>query len=244
MIGDRAPGGMTATAAAATVRPRIFDRRARFAAAAVALLGVLFVLLALALRDGPGTALDVRVTLLVQQVDNPIFALVMVGISEIGYAPWSPIIFGLAVVGLLVTGFWRESLLVLATHGVFMLVGFIKLLIERPRPTADVVRVLSEVGEYSFPSGHTTSYVVFFGLLFFLAFALLRRSWWRTATLVVLAVPTALVGVSRVYLGHHWASDVLGGYALGLAYLLLLIEIDRHLIATPANRRRRIGGHP
>jgi undecaprenyl-diphosphatase len=59
-----------------------------------------------------------------------------------------------------------------------------------------------------------------FGFTFFLLYVLARRSALRTIGLVLLTVPIALVGPSRLYLGQHWLSDVLGGYAV--AALLLL----------------------
>ena len=223
----------------AAVKRRVFDRRARLAAAVATALGVGFVALALVLQRAAGTSIDVSITSLVQRIDEPAFAALMVAVSSLGYAPWSWTMFWAAAIGLFVAGFRREALLVLATHGVGVLVGAIKVLVERPRPTADVVRVMSDVGEYSFPSGHVASYVAFYGLLFFLAYALFKRSWWRTLALVLLGLPVALVGVSRIYLGHHWASDVAGGYAIGLAYLLILIELDRWLVAVwPIGRAR------
>ena len=79
------------------------------------------------------------------------------------------------------------------------------------------------------------SYVSLYGFLFFLVYVLVKRSWQRTAVLSVLALLVGLVGVSRIYLGHHWASDVVGGYALGTAYLLVLIEAYRLLAIRPGS---------
>jgi undecaprenyl-diphosphatase len=95
--------------------------------------------------------------------------------------------------------------------------------IARPRPTADLVTVLSQPGDYSFPSGHTVHYVVFLGFLGFLAFVLARRRLLRWPLMAVCGALVLLVGPSRVYLGAHWASDVLGGYLLGAALLALAI---------------------
>jgi membrane-associated phospholipid phosphatase len=228
--------GGVSQAQGATVRRGVVDRRTRSMVALAAILALLFVSLALLLQRAAGTAIDVAITLGIQRIDGPAFTQAMVAISALGYWPWSWLFFGGGVASLFFAGFRREALFVLATHGAVLLVAYIKLLVERPRPTADVVRVMSELGDFSYPSGHVTSYVTFYGFLFFLTYVLFRRSWRRTAALVLLALPVGLVGISRIHLGHHWASDVLGGYALGTAYLLILIEAYRLLIVKPATQ--------
>jgi membrane-associated phospholipid phosphatase len=218
----------------APVRRRVTTRRARFVMALAAVAGVTFVVLAVLLRAAKGTPFDVAITHWVQRIDTPLFAELMVAISAPGYAPWSWLVVGLAAGGLVLRGFWREALFVLATEGVSWIVASIKLIVERPRPTADLVRVLSEVRDFSYPSGHVVGYVSLYGFLFFLVYVLFKRSWLRTSTLIGLGLMVGLIGISRIYLGHHWASDVLGGYALGTLYLLLLIEAYRFLIIRPA----------
>jgi undecaprenyl-diphosphatase len=214
-------------------RRPVVDRRARLMAGVAALLGVIFVVLALSLRDAKGTTFDLAITHAVQWIDTPLFTEAMVAISAPGYAPWTWVILGGVVVALLVAGFYREVPFVIATEGAGMLVASIKLLVERPRPADESIRVFSAVLDYSFPSGHVVNYVCLYGFLFFLVYALFTRSWLRTAVLTFLASLVGLVGISRIHLGHHWASDVLGGYALGTAYLLLLVEAYRLLVIEP-----------
>jgi membrane-associated phospholipid phosphatase len=211
-------------------RRPVVSRRARVVAGLVTLLGAVFVVLALALRGAQGTFVDLAITRAVQRVDSPLFAELMLGVSALGYTPWSWIMLGGAVALLLVSGFYREVPFVIATEGAGMLVATIKLMVERPRPADEAIRVASALLDYSYPSGHVVGYVCLYGFLFFLTFILFRRSWQRTIGLCLLALPIVLVGISRIYLGHHWASDVLGGYALGAAYLLFLIEAYRLLV--------------
>jgi undecaprenyl-diphosphatase len=70
-------------------------------------------------------------------------------------------------------------------------------------------------------------YVGFFGFLWFLAYTLLKRSWIRTLILILLGTLITLVGISRIYLGQHWASDVLGAYLLGSLCLAFVLEFYR-----------------
>jgi undecaprenyl-diphosphatase len=193
----------------------------------VALLLGIFAILAFVLRQAEGTAADIAITRWVQQVDSPGFAALMIGVSAIGYWPWSDLILLGAVAGCLLARWYRAALFVLATQGASWLAASIKLVIERPRPTSELVRVLGQVGETSYPSGHVTSYVVLYGLLFFIVYLLMRGGWRRTILLFTFGLLITLVGISRIYLGHHWVSDVVGGYTLGTAYLLVLLEIYR-----------------
>ena len=199
----------------------------------VTVLGLVFVGLALALRAAGGTAIDLAVTHALQRIDAPVFTAVMIAVSAPGYAPWSWVALGCACLALLLGGLWREALFVLATDGASLLTGFAKLLVERPRPTADAVRVAGHLADYSYPSGHVVGYVTLCGFLVFVLYVRCARSWPRTLGIVILAAMISLVGISRVHLGYHWASDVLGGYALGTAYLLVLIEVYRFVVLRP-----------
>jgi undecaprenyl-diphosphatase len=76
----------------------------------------------------------------------------------------------------------------------------------------------------SFPSGHVTFYVSYFGFLFFTAYALLPRgSLLRRLALTLTALPVLLIGVSRVYLGEHWPSDTIGAYLWSGVWLAFVL---------------------
>ncbi len=118
--------------------------------------------------------------------------------------------------------------LLLSAGGGALLNTIFKYAINRPRPTAELVTVSQSLGTHSFPSGHVTFYVCYFGFLFFVAYALLPRNTFKRALLLILlALPVFLVGLSRIYLGAHWASDTLGAYLFGGLWLAFSLEMYR-----------------
>lgn len=92
--------------------------------------------------------------------------------------------------------------------------------IDRPRPDA---RHLVEASTMSFPSGHAMSSIAFFGFLIYLVWRLTSTKWIRWLLSILLLLLILAIGFSRVYLGVHYPSDVLAGYAAGGACLAVLI---------------------
>jgi undecaprenyl-diphosphatase len=149
-------------------------------------------------------------------------------ISWPGFFPQSAIIPALIGVLIYTLGFrWEAVMTVVAAFLPPIVNVLIKDLIRRPRPAIDLVDVFRVLNSYSFPSGHVMFYICFFGFLWFLVFTLLKRSWIRTMLLVLLGSLIALVGVSRIYLGQHWASDILGAALVGSVLLVLIIQFYR-----------------
>jgi undecaprenyl-diphosphatase len=166
------------------------------------------------------------VTQALQAYDPPWLVVLMRLVSWPGYAPQVVgVLVGLTGVFFLL-GLRREGgSAVMAGVSALALNHLLKLAVERPRPTPDLVRVLRELADFSFPSGHVMFYTAFFGFLGFLAFTLLRPSWRRSLLILLSGLLVALVGPSRIYLGNHWASDVLVGYLLGSLVLAAAVQI-------------------
>jgi len=100
-----------------------------------------------------------------------------------------------------------------------------KILIHRARPTSADVKVLAIFTQASFPSGHVVHYVVFFGFLIAVMIANKYIStFWRFFIGTISAFLILTVSVSRIYLGAHWATDVLGGYLFGSIYLGIMLK--------------------
>lgn len=124
--------------------------------------------------------------------------------------------------------FSEGSGILLSAGGGAVVNKLFKVLIGRPRPAAELVDFAYEGSGESFPSGHVAFYVGYFGFLFFVGFALLRRdSWQRRLALLLAALPVVLVGLSRVTLRAHWPSDVAGAYLLSGLWLGFSLEMYR-----------------
>ncbi|HXG91351.1 MAG TPA: phosphatase PAP2 family protein [Blastocatellia bacterium] len=171
---------------------------------------------------------DLTIARGIQSITVPGFYELMVGVSWLGNGAVPFILVVGAGLALVLARFKIEGVVCLIGVGVGdALNHLLKFLSARPRPDGALVQVLTHARFESFPSGHVTFFVEYFGFLFFLAYVLLRPCYLRRAALLILGLLIALVGVSRVRLGAHWPSDVVGAYLAGGAWLLLMIEIYR-----------------
>ena len=209
------------------------------------LLG-LFALLAWWVHVHPVLAIDIAITREFQENQSPWLSTTMVAVSYIGNTlPLQVGLIVLAAVLFWIVRMYLEAVTVLAVSVVSALLNIsIKLLVARPRPNAHLVDVIQHANGLSFPSGHVMSYVAFWGLLFSFAIILFSGNhWWRVVLLIVSALFVVLVGPSRIYLGDHWASDVLGGYIFGGIWLCVALLIyfklkERGVLVARRNRGR------
>ena len=98
--------------------------------------------------------------------------------------------------------------------------GLLKEIVDRPRPSAALVRVAERAGDSGFPSGHVMNSVIFFGFLFLVAGDLVPSRPLRIAVRAACAITIAFMGLARVEAGAHWPSDAVGGYVFGALVLL------------------------
>src|SRR5690606_29926565 len=124
------------------------------------------------------------------------------------------------------------SLFLIAAWSASFLSFGTKLIVQRPRPDGSMIRVVeANIRDTSFPSGHTLHYVVFWGFFCYLIFTKVKNQVVRWVTTAFITAMAVLVGPSRIYLGHHWLTDVLASYLLGLASLVGLVSFYQRLNA-------------
>ena len=103
----------------------------------------------------------------------------------------------------------------------------VKNIVCRPRP--DELRLIEESG-YSFPSGHSAVSLAFYGYIIYLIFKYCKNKFLKTILISFLTMMILSIGMSRIYLGVHYVTDVIGGYCFSLAYLVWYTYlIDRGL---------------
>ena len=98
----------------------------------------------------------------------------------------------------------------------------LKGILQRPRPTE--FRIIEETG-YSFPSGHSMASMAFYGYLIYLIYKYVKNKYIKTSLIILLSILICCIGISRIYLGVHYTSDVLGGFFISISYLIIYISV-------------------
>ena len=97
----------------------------------------------------------------------------------------------------------------------------LKAILQRPRPTE--YRIVEETG-YSFHSGHSMVSMAFYGYLIYLIYKYVKNKYIKWISIVLLSILVCSIGISRIYLGVHYTSDVLGGFLISMSYLVIYIS--------------------
>lgn len=192
-----------------------------FVAAAVALAALSFMVH----TAGP-LPIDLAAAHAVQSVQAGWYDIMMRLVGEPGYPPQVYVVVVWIVLVLWLTGLrWEAVSEVFATVGIGVVGLVIKMLVNRPRPSPDLIHVIQSLdsGKLSFPAGHVQSFVAIIGFLWFLSFTLSKNPWVRSISLLIFGEMIALIGISRMYTGEHWLTDSIGGYLLGSLWLILTV---------------------
>jgi len=193
---------------------------------AAVIVTVLFGALASEVHEGETQHLDDAIRMTVYGVASPRATTVLHAITQLG----SPLfLLPMTIVFSLI--FLRQrrirgAILLTATMvGVSLLNWILKAVFQRPRPLPFFG--LTVPASYSFPSGHSLAAFCFYGALAALVTARLRSVFWSALVWAAAVVIIVAVGFSRLYLGLHYASDIIGGYATGFVWVLTVASADR-----------------
>jgi membrane-associated phospholipid phosphatase len=197
----------------------------------IVIASLALIVLALAAHAAPYFDFDLTITRAVQSIHAGWFDGVMRAIGWPGYPPqtyvWTVVIF---LILFFYVSRWSSVAFIFAAVGVGAFGLIVKLLVDRPRPSADLIQVWNaslDGGKYSFTAGHVQVYVAVFGFLLYLAYVSQNRSWARTGAMILCGVLIALIGLARIDSGEHWFSDVVGGYLVGTIWLVLTVYFYR-----------------
>ena len=194
-----------------------------------------FVLVRARLSD----AFDLAVTIKLQRGRAPWVERLMRLASWPGFPPQSRMIPASIAVGLLVARLRLEAAGFLAAWGTAAIATLAKAVMDRPRPVAgtDLRVVAAPLGGSSFPSGHVITYVGIYGYSAYLVYSLVPSPPLRRAGVAGLVGLICLVGPSRIHQGHHWFTDVVASYLLGVSYLIGVTSLYRRVKAGASGLR-------
>lgn len=182
-----------------------------------------FLLLTIMVSLFPVSLLDREFSEEIQEHQNPLLDWVMKAISWPGTAPQSLLVVLTSSLIFLLLKRKREAVFITLTLLSGLISRFLKILIDRPRPTDELVQIIEKAKHQSFPSGHVLFYVIFFGFIIILMNHLkdinrvLRMTVMLISSFLIFTIP-----ISRIYLGAHWFTDVFGSALLGILGLFAL----------------------
>jgi len=173
----------------------------------------------------------------IQGIDNPAFDGFMKAMTLIASYGFSIIVIVILFVFLWLKSYKLESIFLIVAGLNGILCAGLKVMVQRIRPAAGAAMFL----DYSFPSGHVMNLVVFYGFVMYMAWVLGGNSLKKRAMLLSLfALLSVFVGLSRVYLGAHWFTDVIGAYLFGGCYVVALVCLYKRQKAKRKNSMRKL----
>ncbi len=217
---DKSPAATTVSRSAAAVRA------AARPGALAAIGAAVFVLILVAVDSGTGLAsFDPGLTHQIVAARTPALNTVAETVTFFGSEIWLAAV-TLASAGILLIRAerFRAGLIVASMAASASTTVLIKLIVDRPRPGA-LVEIGVPEASYSFPSGHTLNSTVCYGIIALVTLPLVRSVAARLAIGLTVGVLVFAIGTSRLYLGYHWATDVLAGWTLGLSILAVAATV-------------------
>ncbi len=174
------------------------------------------------------TVIDTEITTFIQNFTTPNVTSIAKIITHLGSATTEIILFICISAYCIFHHLYKEiSIIFLSLVGTFLLNEGLKYIFKRTRPT---IEHLVDVTGYSFPSGHAMVSITFYGMISYIIYVYLKEQGKPFWYVPVISIPLILlIGISRIYLGVHFPSDVLAGFLFGELWLLVCINIFQRL---------------
>ena len=186
-----------------------------------AITAILAIVITINVKNGKILELDLNIyKFFSENIINDKLTPIVKVITHVGGAK---IVFVLTVLAIiLIKGLKNKLFLLTGVVGTAGLNVVLKHIVQRERP--NINRLIPEKG-YSFPSGHSMMSMAFYGMLIFLIFKYVKNTALKWTLIVILTILLSTIGITRIYLGVHYPSDVIGGFVVSLTYLFILTEI-------------------
>ena len=186
-----------------------------------AITAILAIVVTINVKNGRILELDLNIyKFFSENIINDKLTPIVKVITHIGGAK---IVFVLTILAIiLIKGLKNKLFLLTGIVGTAGLNVVLKYIVQRERP--NINRLIPEEG-YSFPSGHSMMSMAFYGMLIFLIFKYVKNTTLKWTLIVILTILLSTIGITRIYLGVHYPSDVIGGFLVSLTYLFILTEI-------------------
>jgi hypothetical protein len=191
----------------------------KFSIFVVVLCLILFSIICYGVLSYDSLVIDTKVySFITNNIMNDELTLILKAITELGGVAFT------VLAGVLIFMFCKKNrwFITIDLVGVTLVNQVIKHIIRRPRP--NVLRLVEESG-YSFPSGHSMVSMAFYGIIIYLIYKNVSNKYLKWILIILLSLLILSIGFSRIYVGVHYFTDVAGGFLLGLAYLIIYINI-------------------
>ena len=185
----------------------------------VVLCLILFGIICYGVLSYDSLVIDTKVySFIINNIMNDGLTPILKAITELGGVAFT------VLAGVLIFMFCKKNrwFITIDLVGVTLVNQVIKHIIRRPRP--NVLRLVEESG-YSFPSGHSMVSMAFYGIIIYLVYKNVSNKYLKWILIILLSLLILSIGFSRIYVGVHYFTDVAGGFLLGLAYLIIYINI-------------------
>lgn len=161
-------------------------------------------------------------SLLITDMMTPVVKI----ITQFGGAYW---LIGFSIFLLFIIKNRKIGISIILNLGLSVSINYtLKQILQRPRPTE--YRIINESG-YSFPSGHSMVSMAFYGYLIYLIYKYVKNKYVKTILIMLLTILIVSIGISRIYLGVHYTSDVIAGFIVAISYLIIYTKV----IKIPSN---------